>query len=149
MSETEKTAERKALEAEATALNINWRANWRDETLIEKIAEASAEAAQTAIAPGGEGEGEAAPSSPPVAEAEVAVSSEDAAPAAPLDVKVSGDEFEEEAVPIVRVRGPKRGRWRCGRHFGRDVTEIPVSELSGEDLEALKDDPRLTVVVED
>jgi hypothetical protein len=148
MSETEKTEERTALEAEATALNINWRANWRDETLIEKIAEASAEAAQTAIAPGGEGEGEAAPSPSPAAEVEVAASAEAVAPAVALDTEATVL-FEDEAEPMVRVRGPKLGRWRCGRNFGREVTEIPMSELSEKDLEALKSDPRLTVVVEE
>lgn len=47
----------------------------------------------------------------------------------------------------VWVTGPKRGRRRIGRDFGREPVSIPIEELAEEDLAALQADPSLTVEV--
>ncbi|WP_425072583.1 hypothetical protein [Sagittula sp. S175] len=155
-----KTEERLAQEARATELNIPFRGNWKDETLAEKIAEAEAEIAAQVTAPGqgeteqpaeqaaqaeaakaagreGEGEAVAAPSPQP----EVAVAFED-------DSDIDYDHpLQRQATEelLVIVTGPKKGRWRAGRHFGKDPVGIPPEELSIEEIEALDGDPKLTV----
>lgn len=51
------------------------------------------------------------------------------------------------AAPIVlRITGPKAGRWRAGRQFGPVPTELSLDVLSGADTAALTDDPKLVVV---
>lgn len=45
----------------------------------------------------------------------------------------------------VAVVGPKKGRWRIRRHFTPEVTIIPLTELSVNDLKALKGDPCLVI----
>lgn len=47
--------------------------------------------------------------------------------------------------PTVVVKGPKKGRWRCGRHFGPEAVKIPLEELSKDEMAALKADPELIV----
>lgn len=47
----------------------------------------------------------------------------------------------------VRVTGPRKGRRRAGRSFGREPVSIPIEELTGEDLAALQADPALTVEI--
>lgn len=49
---------------------------------------------------------------------------------------------EFDAVAVV---GPKKGRWRAGRHFTPEVTIIPLAELNETELAALKGDPYLVV----
>lgn len=79
-----------------------------------------------------------------------------AAAAAPVDPKPQS----EEKVPakaaanmptdkgfILRVKGPAKGRWRAGRHFGPEAIDIPADELSEEDMQKLHGDPELTVLV--
>lgn len=46
---------------------------------------------------------------------------------------------------VVVVTGPKRGRWRAGRHFTAEPRIIPVQNLSEADKAALIADPRLAV----
>lgn len=48
---------------------------------------------------------------------------------------------------ILRVKGPAKGRWRAGRHFGPEAVDIPADELSEEDMQKLHGDPELTVLV--
>lgn len=59
----------------------------------------------------------------------------------------SGGDSKEEAqpVPTVTVKGPERGRWRIGRLFTREATEIPRDELSDDQIKALEGDPELIV----
>ena len=46
------------------------------------------------------------------------------------------------------VTGPKQGRRRAGRTFGRDPVRIPLSELGKGERKAIEADPRLTATVE-
>jgi len=48
---------------------------------------------------------------------------------------------------VVRITGPKKGRWRIGRRFDRTPVEIPVSEITGDQAEALKADKTLTIEI--
>lgn len=123
----EKSEERLALEARADALGITHRANWHDETIAEKIAEAEAAQAASgqasasgegASAPdnGGEGGGKTAPTQP-----------------------------EPGAEGALIVIGPKKGRWRAGRHFTREPSIILVSDLAEGEREMIEGDPMLTV----
>lgn len=48
---------------------------------------------------------------------------------------------------VVKVTGPKKGRRRAGRTFGREPVEIPIEELSEDEVAALNADPALTVTV--
>ncbi len=58
--------------------------------------------------------------------------------------KTEPDAPQPEAV--VRVIGPALGRWRIARKFGPEATEIPLAELTEDQIAALKADPLLTVV---
>lgn len=63
------------------------------------------------------------------------------APAAPVAPKA-------KAKPaVVVVKGPVKGRWRAARKFTPEPVEIPVEELTVEDLEKLTGDPELTVEI--
>ncbi|MEQ5870242.1 hypothetical protein J4E08_10065 [Sagittula sp. NFXS13] len=123
---------------------------------------ASAAEAQTLDGASGADESNAdgAPSPLPPAKAAVtstAAAQLKAAPATPsiTDLAKESDVTVEEQLTIgetvltIRVRGPKKGRYRAGRHFTRDVTEIPVDELTDGELDALQADPKLTVKVPD
>lgn len=50
---------------------------------------------------------------------------------------------------VLRVKGPAKGRWRAGRHFGPESVDIPVAELSDEDILKINTDPELTILVVD
>jgi hypothetical protein len=45
------------------------------------------------------------------------------------------------------VIGPKQGRWRIGRHFGPEPTEIPLEDLNEAQGQALQDDPALAISI--
>lgn len=45
---------------------------------------------------------------------------------------------------VLIVRGPQRGRWRAGRHFGPDEVHIPVRDLTDDEFDAITTDPFLT-----
>lgn len=47
--------------------------------------------------------------------------------------------------PSLIITGPKRGRWRAGRHFGPQPVTIPLTDLTDADIAALRADPALTV----
>ncbi|MCH8475954.1 MAG: hypothetical protein LAT55_12095 [Opitutales bacterium] len=47
----------------------------------------------------------------------------------------------------VTVKGPRRGRWRAGRHFTHEPVTIPLAELSDDQVAALQGDPTLTVQI--
>ncbi len=57
----------------------------------------------------------------------------------------SGDQGADQPVPMVIVKGPERGRWRIGRKFTREATEIPREDLDEDQLKALENDPELIV----
>lgn len=118
---------RAELDARAEALGIRTSARWKDETVAEKIAEA--EAAQAAQA----GAGEEAP-------AEIG----EAGPAGAADA----DPAAEPASGLARaisVTGPRRGRWRAGRHFTAEPVVLALADLPEAELAAIEADPRLTV----
>ena len=56
------------------------------------------------------------------------------------------DPPEPSGLEVVVV-GPKRGRWRAGRHFGAEPVRIPVEELTEDEKAALVADPVLIVSV--
>lgn len=45
----------------------------------------------------------------------------------------------------ILVKGPRQGRWRVGRKFTAEWTELDLSEISKADREAIEADPVLTV----
>jgi hypothetical protein len=53
-----------------------------------------------------------------------------------------------ENAEMLAVTGPKRGRWRAGRHFGSTPVVIALADLSDDDIAALQGDPALTITVE-
>ncbi|TNF21871.1 MAG: hypothetical protein EP318_06260 [Rhodobacteraceae bacterium] len=68
--------------------------------------------------------------------------------AAKIEAAESGqDDAPKKSVPSVTVKGPEKGRRRIGRSFGAKAEIIPLSDLNKGDLEALKADPQLMVVV--
>ena len=48
---------------------------------------------------------------------------------------------------VLRVTGPAKGRWRAGRKFGPEPVDIPVAELTEDDLAKLEGDPELVVAL--
>lgn len=63
------------------------------------------------------------------------------------DAPPSPEKADPDAGLVVRITGPKKGRWRIGRRFDRTPVEIPVSEITEDQAEALKADKTLTVEV--
>lgn len=55
----------------------------------------------------------------------------------------------DQVVPevMVVVMGPAEGRWRIGRHFGRDPVAISAADLTEAQLAALRDDPKLSISI--
>lgn len=47
------------------------------------------------------------------------------------------------------VRGPAKGRWRIGRHFGSEPVSIPEADLTPAQKQALAADPELMVQLVD
>ena len=45
---------------------------------------------------------------------------------------------------VLIVRGPQRGRWRAGRHFGPDEVHIAIGDLTDDELDAIVGDPLLS-----
>ncbi|MDD9731198.1 hypothetical protein PVW46_14880 [Mameliella sp. AT18] len=121
---------REELDARAAELGISTSPRWKDETVAEKIAEAEAEAEQTATdtTPEGTSDGPG-----PVQGA-----GEGAAP-----IKSSDPEQPPEGV--LTVIGPRKGRWRAGRHFSPESVKIPLAELSDDEIAMLAGDPKLTL----
>lgn len=50
--------------------------------------------------------------------------------------------------PVARVKGPAKGRWRAGRHFGPEEVVLTEDDISAEQLAAIQADPELTVVLD-
>jgi hypothetical protein len=49
---------------------------------------------------------------------------------------------------VLRVKGPAKGRWRAGRHFGPEEVKIAAADLTEDEIAQLNGDPLLTVLVE-
>jgi len=48
---------------------------------------------------------------------------------------------------MVKVVGPENGRWRASRRFTSEPQEIPLDDLTEDQLEALQGDPKLLVSI--
>lgn len=59
--------------------------------------------------------------------------------------QVSGAGSEPAPGAALTITGPKRGRWRAGRHFGPQPVTIPLADLTEAEIAALRADPALTV----
>ncbi|TKD26443.1 hypothetical protein FBT96_00565 [Rhodobacter capsulatus] len=67
-----------------------------------------------------------------------------------LDTAQAADQAEVQPAPAgitVTITGPQQGRWRAGRHFSAASTVIDIDTLTEDELEALRGDPMLTIVV--
>ncbi|MFG5381042.1 hypothetical protein [Yoonia sp. R2-816] len=57
----------------------------------------------------------------------------------------SGVPSELASGVVVRIVGPKKGRWRAGRHFGKQPVDVPIDDLDNAARVALIADPTLTL----
>lgn len=66
-----------------------------------------------------------------------------------LDTAQAEDQAEVQPAGGITatITGPKQGRWRAGRHFSADPTVIEIDTLTEDELEALRGDPMLSIVV--
>ncbi|WP_305970445.1 MULTISPECIES: hypothetical protein [unclassified Mameliella] len=145
---------REELDARADELGINTNSRWKDETVAEKIAEAEAARAGTDTTPEGatdgsgpvEGAGErAAPMEPATKEDQGSAPAAEAAAAPQEAAKPAAPDPEQPPEGVLTVIGPKKGRWRAGRHFTPEPVEIPLANLSEEEIAMLVADPKLTL----
>ncbi|UWQ76826.1 hypothetical protein [Leisingera sp. M658] len=149
--------EREQLFARAKELGLSPAPNTGDDKLKAKIAEAEAEAqakakAEAEVKARAEAEAKAKAKAKAKAEAEA-----NAAPASETSsaLAASLQTLSAKAVPpviqdaqkesLVVVKGPEQGRWRIGKKFTREAVEIPLADLSEEELAALEADPELIV----
>ncbi|WP_226779516.1 hypothetical protein [Oceaniglobus trochenteri] len=51
----------------------------------------------------------------------------------------------DEAAPFMVVKGPRKGRWRAGRHFATEPVQLFLSDLGEDEITAISDDPELAV----
>lgn len=145
---------REELDARAAELGISTSSRWKDETVAEKIAEAEAEQAGSDTTPEGatdgsgpvQGAGEgAAPTEPADEEGQGSAPVAEAA-AAPQEVaKPAAPDPEQPPEGVLTVIGPRKGRWRAGRHFSPEPVKIPLAELSDDEIAMLAGDPKLTL----
>ncbi|WP_172298345.1 hypothetical protein [Pseudoruegeria sp. HB172150] len=162
---TDKSKERQDLEARAEAVELEFPWNLGDAKLRERVEAAEAER-QTADQPPADGTGaELAPAGAPEASTETAPTSvpdteapkepqpAEVTPPTPSDAPPTSEDGDPQSggspLPpsglVVRVIGPKKGRWRAGRHFTREAVDIPLEELSEDEKRMLIGDPKLTV----
>lgn len=87
----------------------------------------------------------------------VASPRQDAAPVAPASAEtptIQPDPEQAEAAPmfdrplVVRSVGA-RGRWRIGRFFTQEATEIPAGTITLEQATAISEDPELIAALSD
>ena len=72
----------------------------------------------------------------------------DAPPVPPVTPPEAKTEAPKTKKPVLlRVKGPANGRWRAGRHFTPEPVDIPMADLSDEDLQKLQGDPALICTV--
>lgn len=83
----------------------------------------------------------------PAAEAKKAADKKPAAEAKePAEQKPAGKKRSKE-VRILRVVGPERGRRRAGHHFGAEAVDLPIDDLTEEQVAAIGADPQLIATV--
>ncbi len=153
---------RAELEKRATELEIPFGPRWKDETLADKIAAAeselrkaedngSAAAAPEGSAPASGAEEGQAP------DAQIGATTEAGEHTASTVAAEAGEgEDGNQADPALDlpepgaegglvIIGPKKGRWRAGRHFTPTPTIVLVSELADGEREMIEGDPKLVV----
>lgn len=69
---------------------------------------------------------------------------EDGKTAKPGAAPVAPTKPKPETGLTITVIGPKKGRWRIGRHFSPEPVEIPLEDLSEDEKQALISDPALS-----
>lgn len=92
-----------------------------------------------------------APIQPPPGDADEDRASDEAA-AAPAGEAVilpgaNAPAAEPPAAVMLVVTGPRKGRWRAGRHFGPEPVTLVAADLTEAERAQLMDDPVLTVTV--
>ncbi len=109
-----------------------------DENASHEVAPAGADAAATngAVQPGAatgatEATGVAPQNTPPATHA--------------TEGTQSGVPSELASGVVVRITGPKKGRRRAGRHFGKQPVDVPIDDLDNAARVALIADPTLTL----
>jgi hypothetical protein len=153
---------RAELEKRATELEIPFGPRWKDATLVDKIAAAEAELRKAEDT----GSAAAAPEGSvlaPEAEERQAVDAQIGATteagehtASTVAAEAHEGEVGNQADPdldlpepgaegALFILGPKKGRWRAGRHFTPTPTIVLVSELAEGEREMIEDDPKLFV----
>ncbi|MBY6118539.1 hypothetical protein KUV64_05305 [Mameliella alba] len=145
---------REELDARAAELGISTSSRWKDETVAEKIAEAEAEQAGSDTTPEGtsdgpgpvQGAGEGAAPTEPADEENQGSAPVAEAAAAPQEVaKPATLDPEQSPEGVLTVIGPRKGRWRAGRHFSPEPVKIPLAELGDDEIAMLAGDPKLTL----
>ncbi|WP_425099139.1 hypothetical protein [Tropicibacter sp. S64] len=127
-----KSKSRQALEAKATGLGLVF----DDETTSKDLGDAvkaAGEAQRSAEKPDAQGD------NPPETVAQSDQHQEGAAQVA------LSDQPEPGAEGALIVIGPKKGRWRAGRHFTKEPVVVLVSELEAGQREMIEGDPVLQV----
>ncbi|MCT4554634.1 MAG: hypothetical protein N4A53_08105 [Pelagimonas sp.] len=131
---SDKSEQRLKLEAMAKEMDLSFPANIGDEKLQNRIDAAKAETKkmQALIA---------------AAEAEqggpVQDTSDGIAPAVESQHSVSPPKASEK---MLRVAGPKKGRWRAGMHFTMEPRDLRASDLTPKQIEMIEADKSLNVV---
>lgn len=59
----------------------------------------------------------------------------------------AGAQAPQPSGMVVRITGPKKGRWRAGRRFTAEPVDIPLDDLTKDKATAFNDDPTLSVEV--
>ncbi|BBU57391.1 hypothetical protein KU6B_36560 [Mameliella alba] len=145
---------REELDARAAELGISTSSRWKDETVAEKIAEAEAALAGSDTTPEGgsdvpgpvQGAGEGAAPTEPADEEDQGSAPVAEAAAAPQEVaKPAAPDPEQPPEGVLTVIGPRKGRWRAGRHFSPEPVKIPLADLSDDEIAMLAGDPKLTL----
>ncbi len=162
-----KSKERLELEAQANALGLKFPANIGDAKLEKRINDAQAHSTDTRVTGGGLPEAGNFPSDPdtagpsdegangsavapaPNTNTPPVAAGEPAANEGPVNSATGPDSPEGGDTgitgPCVSIVGPKRGRWRAGRHFTAEATLIPLADLTEDEMAAIRLDPALTV----
>ena len=125
------------------------------EAQTSAAAEGPAQGPEATAAPAKSGEADAGSPAPGSDEAGKALVDEmaerrEALPGRVAQALFEGSVANESPEPSdleVVVVGPKRGRWRAGRHFGAEPVSIPEAELTEDEKAALVADPVLIVSV--
>ena len=131
----EKTPVRLALEARATELGIKVPGNIGDKKLAQRIEAREAEIAGNK-------------DTKPVKGASGAAAENGHEPQAGAKVAPADKKPPAQTPKTVIVTGPIGGRRRAGRRFGAEPVEIPLDELSDDELRVLKGDPALSVSID-